>query len=83
MFRCKEVAERASLLVDGELGLWPRLKMRAHLAMCGACRAFVAQIRLSRDMTRAAADLDTVSIADKATMTTIVGRVDSTRQGDA
>ena len=28
MFRCSEVAERASLLIDGDLGFWPRLNTR-------------------------------------------------------
>ncbi|EKF61015.1 putative transmembrane anti-sigma factor [Agrobacterium albertimagni AOL15] len=50
MFRCSEVAERASLLIDGELGLWPRLNIRLHLAMCRGCRAFVEQMRITRDL---------------------------------
>jgi predicted anti-sigma-YlaC factor YlaD len=50
MFRCSEVAERASLLIDGELGLWPRLNIRLHLAMCRGCRAFVEQLRITRDL---------------------------------
>lgn len=52
MFRCSEVAERSSLLIDGELGPWQRFNMKLHLAMCRGCRAFVAQMRITRDLTR-------------------------------
>lgn len=56
MYSCKEVAERASLLVDGELGPLQRLKMRMrmHLAMCRACTTFVGQIRITRNLVKAA-----------------------------
>ena len=51
MFRCSEVADRASRLIDGELGFWPRLNIKLHLAMCRGCRAFVEQMRITRDLT--------------------------------
>ncbi len=51
MFRCSEVAERASLLIDGDLGFWPRLNIKLHLAMCRGCRAFVEQMRVTDDLT--------------------------------
>ena len=51
MFRCSEVAERASLLIDGDLGFWPRLNIKLHLAMCRGCRAFVEQMRITHDLT--------------------------------
>lgn len=51
MFRCDEVADRASRLIDGELGFWPRLEIRLHLAMCRGCRNFIEQMRLTRDLT--------------------------------
>lgn len=54
MFRCSEVAERASLLIDGELGPWQRFNMKLHLAMCRGCRVFIEQMRITRDLTRAA-----------------------------
>lgn len=54
MFRCKDVAERASLLIDGELGTWQRFNMKLHLVMCRGCRAFVEQMRITRDLTRRA-----------------------------
>lgn len=57
MFRCDEVANRASLMVDGELGFWPRLEIRLHLAMCWGCRAFVDQMRRTRDLTAMAGSM--------------------------
>nr|WP_272213048.1 zf-HC2 domain-containing protein [Marinicella sp. W31]MDC2878988.1 zf-HC2 domain-containing protein [Marinicella sp. W31] len=54
MLRCNEVAERASLLIDGELGPWQRLNIKLHLAMCRGCRVFVAQMRITCDLTRMA-----------------------------
>jgi predicted anti-sigma-YlaC factor YlaD len=51
MFRCSEVAERASRLIDGDLGSWPRLNIKLHLAICRGCRAFVEQMRITDDLT--------------------------------
>ncbi|MBD8652856.1 MULTISPECIES: zf-HC2 domain-containing protein [unclassified Rhizobium] len=51
MFRCNEVVERASLLIDGDLGFWPRLNIRLHLAICRGCRAFVEQMRITHELT--------------------------------
>ena len=48
MLSCKEVAERASALIDGELGLFDRLQMRLHLAMCKGCGAFIDQMNHQR-----------------------------------
>ncbi|MBC7138739.1 MAG: zf-HC2 domain-containing protein [Defluviimonas sp.] len=58
MLSCKEVAERASALIDGELGMFDLLQMRLHLAMCKGCSAFVRQMRITRDLTASAALLD-------------------------
>ena len=51
MFRCSEVAERASRHIDGELGFWPLMNLKLHLAMCRGCRAFIEQMRITRDLT--------------------------------
>lgn len=51
MFRCNEVVERASLLIDGDLGFWLRLNIRLHLAICRGCRAFVEQMRITHELT--------------------------------
>lgn len=46
MLSCREVVERASLLMDGGLSLRERIQMRVHLAMCSHCRRFLRQLRL-------------------------------------
>lgn len=55
MLSCKDVAERASALIDGELGLFDRLQMRLHLAMCKGCGAFIQQMKTTSDLTHSAA----------------------------
>jgi anti-sigma factor RsiW len=55
MLRCKEVAERASALIDGELGLFDAIQVRLHLAMCKGCNAFIRQMRQTRALAKAAA----------------------------
>lgn len=52
MFRCSEVADRASRLIDGELSPWQRLNIRMHMAICRGCRAFVEQMRVTAELTR-------------------------------
>lgn len=51
MLSCKEVATRASALIDGELSTWQTLQMRLHLAMCKGCERFIGQMRVTRDLT--------------------------------
>lgn len=45
MLTCKEVAMRASDLIDRDLTVWQRLQMKLHLSMCKGCAAFVVQLR--------------------------------------
>jgi predicted anti-sigma-YlaC factor YlaD len=52
MLSCKEVAARASDLIDGEMSTWEAFQMRLHLAMCKGCEQFVKQVRTTRDLTR-------------------------------
>jgi len=40
MLNCRQVTERASAMVDGELSSRERLSMRMHLLMCVHCRRF-------------------------------------------
>lgn len=47
MFSCKEVHERASLYLDKDMDLLPRMGMLMHLLMCGQCRLFVKQLDLT------------------------------------
>lgn len=53
MLSCKDVAARASDLIDGELSGWQAFRMRLHLAMCRGCANFIRQIRTTRDLTDA------------------------------
>ena len=64
MLRCREIAERASDLIDGRLGHWERLQFRLHLAMCVGCRRFVGQMRTVRDLTGSAAEIERLSQAE-------------------
>lgn len=48
MLSCKEVMERSSDYLDGQLRLRERVGVRAHLAICVNCRRFMRQMRLSR-----------------------------------
>ncbi|MCC8934033.1 zf-HC2 domain-containing protein [Rhizobium sp. 'Codium 1'] len=66
MFRCSEVADRASRLIDGELGFWPLLNMRLHLAMCRGCRAFIQQMRTTCDLTQIAGAMQDVAVHEPA-----------------
>lgn len=66
MFRCSEVAERASLMIDNEMGFWPRANMQLHLAMCRGCRAFIAQMRTTRDLTLMAGVAADLALQDQA-----------------
>ncbi|WP_102223555.1 anti-sigma factor family protein [Acidimangrovimonas sediminis] len=54
MMTCKEVTERASALIDGEVGLWERLQIQLHLAICKGCARFVSQMRVTRMLTETA-----------------------------
>lgn len=45
MLSCKDVSERASRWLDREMGLWERLQLRAHLAICVHCRRYLAQLK--------------------------------------
>ncbi len=56
MLTCKEAAERASALIDGELGFVERLQLRLHMAMCKGCRAFVGQIEITDRLAHEAVD---------------------------
>lgn len=43
MLTCKDVTERSSGYLDGELPWRGRLRIRLHLLMCRHCRLFVRQ----------------------------------------
>jgi anti-sigma factor RsiW len=43
--RCRRARQHASELLDGELGLPARFRLRAHLATCDECRHFGQELR--------------------------------------
>ena len=45
MLTCQEVTEKASQLIDGELGFADRIALRVHLLMCTKCRLFFKQFK--------------------------------------
>ncbi|QCO57817.1 zf-HC2 domain-containing protein (plasmid) [Pseudorhodobacter turbinis] len=72
MLSCKEVAARASDLIDGELSTWESLQMRLHLAMCKGCEQFVNQVRTTRDLTRIAVAQSKLDEADDGRISAIL-----------
>lgn len=52
MLSCKEVTERATAYLERDLSWWERLQMRLHLAMCAACRQYLAQMATTRRLLR-------------------------------
>jgi len=82
MLSCKEVATRASALIDGELSTWEALQMRFHLAMCKGCEQFVGQVRTTRDLARTAAAQATLDEADNGRISAILSALhDGKQQG--
>ena len=45
MLTCREVTERSSALIDGDLTFRDRVSMRMHIFMCVHCRRFHRQFR--------------------------------------
>ncbi|MDF2073053.1 zf-HC2 domain-containing protein [Pseudomonas mendocina] len=52
MLTCKELVAHSSDYLDGQLSLRQRLAVRAHLAMCGNCRRFIRQMKLTQAVIR-------------------------------
>ncbi len=48
MLSCKQLVQRSSDFLDGQLSVRERLLLHAHLAMCVNCRRFIRQLRLSQ-----------------------------------
>jgi len=80
MQSCKEVATRASALIDGELSTWEALQMRLHLAMCKGCEQFVDQVRTTRDLTRIAAAQATLDEPDDGRISAILSTLHEGKQ---
>lgn len=48
MLRCRDITEKASDLLEGDLTLRGWLSVRFHLAICRMCRTYVDQLRKTR-----------------------------------
>lgn len=82
MLSCKDVTERASDLIDGNLSAWDALQMRLHLAMCKGCDAFVSQLRLTRDLTKSVAQAEALCEPEHARIESILAQLhDSKNSG--
>lgn len=57
MLTCRELSHQADAFLDGELGLWKRLRIHLHLSMCNGCARFMGQMRTTRSLLKAEADV--------------------------
>lgn len=53
MLSCKELVARSSDFLDSQLSFRERLAVRSHLAICGRCRRFIKQMRVTQRVLRA------------------------------
>jgi len=75
MLTCREVAERSEDWLNQDLSRWQSLQMRLHLAMCKGCDRFIGQMRVTRDLTRAAAAVDSDHDADDRRISAILSEL--------
>jgi hypothetical protein len=80
MLSCKEVAQRASAMIDGELGAWDMLQMRMHLAICKGCERFIGQMRITRGLTEAAGEAEAEQDADDLRISAILSQLHEGKQ---
>ncbi len=80
MLSCKEVATRASALIDGELSTWQALQMRLHLAMCKGCERFIGQMRTTRDLTESLPVTDAQGEVDDDRISAILSQLHEGKQ---
>lgn len=55
---CRNVADKASPFMDGELGRLMRLRIRVHLTICPACMRYFQQLKAVVGATRQLASSD-------------------------
>ena len=48
MDTCRDISALVSRSMDAQLSVGERLRVRLHLAICGACRRFARQVQLLR-----------------------------------
>lgn len=53
MLMCKDLAGLASDYIDGELSTRQNLSVKFHLMMCGNCRTFIGNLRMSTELMQA------------------------------
>jgi len=75
MLTCKEVSQRASALIDGELSLLETWQMRMHLALCKGCAQFVGQLRVTRDLSSAVPFQTALDTSDKQNIDALMSRL--------
>jgi len=56
MLTCRDLSHQADAYLDGEVGLWKRLRIRLHLSMCDGCSRFIGQMRSTRSLVSVEAD---------------------------
>jgi predicted anti-sigma-YlaC factor YlaD len=47
MFSCKDIHQRSSQYINGENSLLTKAGVLMHILMCGHCRLFIKQLRLT------------------------------------
>ncbi len=47
MLKCRDIAEKASHYLEGDYPWHEKLSWRMHLFMCGSCRRFIHQLKLT------------------------------------
>jgi predicted anti-sigma-YlaC factor YlaD len=55
---CREIAGLVSDAEDGRLGVSDRARFWVHLSTCPPCRAWAAQVQLTRTMVHATGEVD-------------------------
>ena len=76
MLTCRDMSERASEFLDGELPFTTRLGFRMHLLMCRHCRRYVEQLSRVVGALRGLA-----APAPQAPPTTLMDELKNRRQG--
>ncbi len=78
MMTCKDIAERADAMLDGELSRWQTLQIHLHLALCKGCTPFMGQMRTTRSLIQQASQAnaqDPLQPADDVRVTEILTRL--------
>jgi predicted anti-sigma-YlaC factor YlaD len=71
LLRCRDLTEDASRLMEGDIALPRRLRLRLHLALCSMCRTYMDQMR----KTRALVALRPLAPPDLATEDALIARI--------